>query len=91
MGQPMAACLARCHSAHRSVTRLIDTTPRRGATALTPDGIRPAETIAAALTGADAVAIMVATQASWSGARTMFDASHGFRPATQADFCSTGD
>jgi hypothetical protein len=56
MGAPMAACLAR--SGH-SVTGY-DIVPGR-ATALAPDGVRSAETIAAAIDGADVVAIMVAT------------------------------
>jgi 3-hydroxyisobutyrate dehydrogenase/putative dehydrogenase len=56
MGAPMAACLA--HSGH-SVTGY-DIVPGRAA-ALAPDGVQPAETIAAALDGADAAVIMVAT------------------------------
>jgi 3-hydroxyisobutyrate dehydrogenase/putative dehydrogenase len=56
MGAPMATCLAR--SGH-SVTAY-DIVPERAA-ALAPDGVRPAETIAAAVDGADLAAIMVAT------------------------------
>ena len=56
MGAPMAACLAR---AGHSVTAY-DIVPQRAA-ALAPDGVRPAETIAAAVDGADLAAIMVAT------------------------------
>jgi len=56
MGAPMAAGLARAgHS-----VRGYDITPER-AVALAPDGVQPAETIAAAVGGADVAAIMVAT------------------------------
>jgi 3-hydroxyisobutyrate dehydrogenase/putative dehydrogenase len=56
MGAPMATCLAR--SGH-SVTAY-DIVPERAA-ALAADGVQPAETIAAAVDGADLAAIMVAT------------------------------
>jgi len=56
MGAPMAARAARSgHTVHA-----YDIAHERAA-ALAPDGVRPAETIAAAVTGADIVAIMVAT------------------------------
>ena len=56
MGAPMAARAAR--SGHS--VRAYDVMPERAA-ALAVDGVQPAETIAAAVTGADIVAIMVAT------------------------------
>ena len=56
MGAPMATCLAR--SGHS--VRAYDIAPER-ATALAADGVQGAETIAAAVGGAEAVAIMVAT------------------------------
>ena len=56
MGAPMAACLARSgHSVHA-----YDIAPERAA-ALAADGVQAADTIAAAVGGAEAVAIMVAT------------------------------
>ena len=56
MGAPMATCLARAgHS-----VRAYDIAPER-ASALAADGVRGAETIAAAVDGAEVVAIMVAT------------------------------
>ena len=56
MGAPMAARAAR--SGH--VVHAYDIAPGRAA-ALAPDAVRPADTIAAAVTSADIVAIMVAT------------------------------
>jgi 3-hydroxyisobutyrate dehydrogenase/putative dehydrogenase len=56
MGAPMAACLAR--SGHP--VRAYDIVPER-ATALAPDGVRAADSIAAAVGGADLAAFMVAT------------------------------
>ena len=56
MGAPMAARAAGCgHAVHA-----YDVAPGRAA-ALAPDGVRPAATVTAAVTGADIVAIMVAT------------------------------
>ncbi len=56
MGAPMAARAAGCgHAVHA-----YDVAPGRTA-ALAPDGVRPAATVTAAVTGADIVAIMVAT------------------------------
>jgi 3-hydroxyisobutyrate dehydrogenase len=56
MGAPMAARAARSgHAIHA-----YDIAPGRAA-ALAPDGVRPADTITAAVTSADIVAIMVAT------------------------------
>jgi 3-hydroxyisobutyrate dehydrogenase/putative dehydrogenase len=56
MGAPMAACLARSgFSVHA-----YDIAPERAA-ALAPDGVHGAETIAAAVDGADVVVLMVAT------------------------------
>jgi 3-hydroxyisobutyrate dehydrogenase-like beta-hydroxyacid dehydrogenase len=56
MGAPMAARAAR--SGH--AVRAYDVAPGRAA-ALSPDGVRHADTIAGAVTSADIVAIMVAT------------------------------
>jgi 3-hydroxyisobutyrate dehydrogenase len=56
MGAPMATCLARAgHLVHA-----YDIAPGRVA-ALAPDGVLGAETIAAAVDGAEVIAIMVAT------------------------------
>jgi 3-hydroxyisobutyrate dehydrogenase len=56
MGAPMAARAAR--SGHS--VRAYDIAPGRAA-ALAPDGVQPAETIVAAMAGADIAAVMVAT------------------------------
>jgi 3-hydroxyisobutyrate dehydrogenase/putative dehydrogenase len=56
MGAPMAACLARSgHAVHA-----YDVVPER-AVALAPDRVRPADSIAAAVEGADLAVFMVAT------------------------------
>jgi hypothetical protein len=78
MGAPMAARLARCgHSVYG-----YDIAADRAA-ALTADGVRGAATIAAAVGGADVVAIMVATLARWSRSYSRLTADRqDVRPAS---------
>jgi len=76
MGAPMAARAAR--SGHS--VRAYDITPER-VTALAVDGVQPAETIAAAVAGADIVAIMVATPSQLEQVLFAPDGAAGALPA----------